>query len=99
MLIEYCSCGIPPTIFHLPWTNLAVTSDPDISQITKRIKMYKALRGDDFPVLEEYCGVLAGPIYQLTIGAGGVPGTFSTNLDNYHEKWLNIYQKSLVSGC
>ena len=22
MLIEYCSCGIPPTIFHLPWTNL-----------------------------------------------------------------------------
>ena len=97
MLIEYCSCGIPPTIFHLPWTNLAVTSDPDISQITKRIKMYKALRGDDFPVLEEYCGVLAGPIYQLTIGAGGVPGTFSTNLDNYHEKWLNIYQKYQLS--
>ncbi len=97
MLIEYCSCGIPPNIFHLPWTNLAVTSDPEISQITARIKFYKALRGDDFPVLEEYCGVLAGPVYQLTIGAGGVPGTFSTYLDNYHEKWLKIYQKYQLS--
>lgn len=97
MLIEYCSCGIPPTFFHLPWTNLMVTSDPNISQITQRIKLYKALMGDDFPVLEEYCGVLAGPVYQLVIGAGGVPGTFSTNLDNYHEKWLSIYQKYQLS--
>jgi alpha-galactosidase len=97
ILLEYCACGIPPNIFHLPWTNVAVTSDPNISQITSRIKMYKALRGDDFPVLEEYCGVLAGPIYQLAIGAGGVPGTFSTQLDNYHEKWLNIYQKYKLS--
>jgi alpha-galactosidase len=97
MLIEYCACGIPPNIFHLPWTNLAVTSDPDISQITNRIKMYKALRGDDFPVLEEYCGILAGPIYQLTIGAGGVPGTFSNYLDRYHGKWQNIYQKYQLS--
>jgi alpha-galactosidase len=98
MLIEYCSCGIPPNIFHLPWTNLMVTSDPNISQITKRIKLYKALLGDDFPVLEEYCGILAEPVYQLTIGAGGVPGTFSTYLDNYHEKWLNIYQKHQLSN-
>jgi len=97
MLIEYCSCGIPPSIFHLPWTNLAVTSDPGIHQITQRIKMYKALMGDNFPVLEEYCGVLAGPMYQLTIGAGGVPGTFSTYLDNYHNKWLSIYQKYQLS--
>jgi alpha-galactosidase len=97
MLLEYCSCGIPPNMFHLPWTNLAVTSDPNISQITNRIKLYKALRGDDFPVLEEYCGVLAGPLYQITIGAGGVPGTFSTYLDDYHEKWLNIYNKYQLS--
>ncbi len=97
MLIEYCSCGIPPNIFHLPWTNLAVTSDPDISQITNRVKMYKALRGDDFPVLEEYDGVLAGPVYQLAIGTGGVPGTFSTFLDSYHEKWQKIYQKYQLS--
>ncbi|MBK8882183.1 MAG: alpha-galactosidase [Bacteroidales bacterium] len=97
ILIEYCACGIPPTIFHLPWTNLAVTSDPDISQITSRIKMYKALRGGDFPVLEEYCGVLAGPVYQLTIGTGGVPGTFSTQLDSLNEKWLRIYQKYPLS--
>jgi alpha-galactosidase len=97
MLIEYCSCGLPPSIFHLPWINLGVTSDPGIEQTTQRIKMYKALMGDDFPVLEEYCGVLAGPMYQLTIGAGGVPGTFSTYLDNYHDKWLHIYQKYQLS--
>ncbi len=98
MLIEYCSCGIPPSVFHLPWINLAVTSDPAIQQTTQRIKMYKALMGNDFPVLEEYCGVLAGPLYQLTIGAGGVPGTFSTYLDDsYHQKWLNIYQKNELS--
>jgi alpha-galactosidase len=96
-LIEYCACGIPPTIFHLPWTNLAVTSDPNISQITSRIKMYKAIRGDDFPVLEEYCGVLAGPVYQLAIGSGGVPGTFTTQLDSYNEKWLNIYLQYQLS--
>lgn len=97
MLIEYCSCGIPPSIFHLPWINLAVTSDPAIQQTTQRIKMYKALMGSDFPVLEEYCGVLAGPSYQLTIGAGGVPGTFSTYLDAYHSKWLNIYTQYALS--
>ena len=97
MLIEYCACGIPPNIFHLPWTNLAVTSDPDISQITSRIKLYKALRGGDFPVLEEYCGVLAGPTYQLTIGTGGVPGTFSTHLDSLNAKWLGVYHKYQLS--
>jgi alpha-galactosidase len=97
MVLEYCSCGIPPNIYHLPFINLAVTSDPSIGQITNRIKMYKALMGDDFPVLEEYCGVLAGPVYQLTIGTGGVAGTFSTCLDDYHEKWLNIYQKYQLS--
>jgi alpha-galactosidase len=97
MLFEYCACGIPPNIFHLPYANIAVTSDPNISQITNRIKMYKALMGDDFPVLEEYCGVLAGPLYQLTIGTGGVPGTFSTYLDAYHEKWQKIYQKHQLS--
>jgi alpha-galactosidase len=97
MILEYCSCGIPPNIFHLPFINLAVTSDPSISQITNRIKMYKALMGDDFPVLEEYCGVLAGPVYQLTIGSGGVPGTFSTYLDDYHRKWIDIYKKYQLS--
>lgn len=97
MLIEYCSCGIPPSIFHLPWVNLAVTSDPGIAQITQRIKMYKALLGNDFPVLEEYCGVLAGPLYPLTIGTGGVPGTFSTYLDTLHDKWLSIYYKNQLS--
>ena len=59
--------------------------------------MYKALMGDDFPVLEEYCGVLAGPMYQLIIGAGGVPGTFSTYLDDYNKKWLSIYHKYQLS--
>jgi alpha-galactosidase len=97
ILLEYCSCGIPPNIFHLPYANLAVTSDPNISQITNRIKMYKALMGDNFPVLEEYCGVLAGPVYQLVIGTGGVPGTFSTFLDAYHVKWLEIYGKYKLS--
>lgn len=97
IVLEYCSCGLPPNIYHLPFVNLAVTSDPSIGQITNRIKMYKALMGDDFPVLEEYCGVLAGPLYQLTIGSGGVPGTFSTLLDDYHEKWLKIYHKYQLS--
>jgi len=97
MILEYCSCGIPPNIFHLPYINLAVTSDPSIGQITNRIKMYKALMGDDFPVLEEYCGVLAGPLYQLVIGSGGVPGTFSTYLDDYHRKWIDIYKKFQLS--
>ena len=97
MLIEYCSCGIPPSIFHLPWVNLAVTSDPGIAQITQRVKMYKALMGNDFPVLEEYCGVLAGPLYPLTIGTGGVPGSFSTSLDVSQENWLKIYKKIQLS--
>jgi len=97
ILIEYCACSIPPTYFHFPYFNLAVTSDPNITQITERIKLYKALRSPDFPVLEEYCGVLAGPTYEYTIGTGGVPGTFSTILDDYHEKWLGIYHKYQLS--
>ena len=99
ILIEYCACGIPPNIYHLPYVNLAVTSDPSIGQITNRIKMYKALIGPDRPVLEEYCGVLAGPVYPLVTGSGGVPGTFSTYLDDYHKKWLDIYSaKGLSNG-
>lgn len=97
ILLEYCPCSLPPSIFHLPYINLAVTSDPKISQITQRIKMYKALLGPDFPVLEEYCGVLAGPVYQLVSGTGGVPGTFSTYLDNYHNKWMNLYREYQLS--
>jgi alpha-galactosidase len=97
ILLEYCACGIPPNIYHLPYINLAVTSDPSIGQITRRIKMYKALMGPDFPVLEEYCGVLAGPLYQLVMGTGGVPGTFSTYLDDYHKKWLGIYREKELS--
>ncbi len=97
ILIEYCSCSRPPTIFHLPWANMAVTSDPLIYQITGRIKMYKALLGDDFPVLEEYVGVLAGPTYPLVIGTGGVPGTFNTIPDGYHDSWMPVYQKYELS--
>ncbi len=96
-LIEYCACSIPPSIYQMPWFHLPVTSDPRIDQITRRTKMYKALFEPSVPVLEEYCGVLEGPIYELIIGSGGVPGTFSTKLDEYHEKWLKIYQEHIPS--
>jgi len=96
-LIEYCACSIPPSIYQMPWFHLPVTSDPRIDQITRRTKMYKALFDPSAPVLEEYCGVLEGPVYELIIGCGGVPGTFSTKLDEYHEKWLEIYQEHLPS--
>ena len=59
--------------------------------------MYKALFNPSVPVLEEYCGVLKGPIYELVIGSGGVPGTFSTNLDEYHDKWLKFYDRYMLS--
>ena len=91
--MHYCSCSRPPTIFNLPWINVIDVSDPFQRQMTHRIKMYKALLGDDFPVLEEYEGVLAGPTYQLVIGTGAIPGTCSTILDSYHDKWMPIYQK------
>ena len=97
-LIEYCACSVPPSIYQMPWFNLSVTSDPRIDQITRRTKMYKALFESSIPVLEEYCGVLEGPIYELIIGCGGVPGTFSTKLDEYHEKWLKIYQEHIPSN-
>ena len=97
-LIEYCACSITPSIYQMPWFHLPVTSDPRIEQITRRTKMYKAIFEPSVPVLEEYCGVLEGPIYELVIGCGGVPGTFSTKLDDYHEKWLKIYQEHIPSS-
>ena len=96
-LVEYCACSLPPTIYHLPWCNIAVTSDPNIGQITRRIKMYKAILGPDFPVLEEWCGVLAGPSYELAIGAGGVPGTFSTRLDEHSKNRISVYRDHMLS--
>ncbi|MFC1557777.1 glycoside hydrolase family 36 protein [candidate division KSB1 bacterium] len=96
-LIEYCACSVPPSIYQMSWFHLPVTSDPRIDQITRRTKMYKALFEPSVPVLEEYCGVLEGPIYELIIGCGGVPGTFSTKLDEYHKKWLKIYQEHIPS--
>lgn len=96
-LIEYCPCGIPPSIYQLPWFHLPVTSDPKIDQITNRVKMYKALYTPYTPVIEECTAVLAGPIYEIIIGTGGVPGTFATVLDEYHKKWLKIYREHMLS--
>jgi alpha-galactosidase len=84
---QSCPCGTPPSLAWLPFMDQAVTADPvGAVQVRRRIKMYKALLGQESAVYGDHVELSAmtkvgndyrehGDDFASTIGAGGVVGT------------------------
>lgn len=64
-----CCCGAPQDYYSLPYMTQVVTADPtSLDQTRTRVKLYKALMGDRFPVTTDHSGIW----YATTIGTGAV---------------------------
>ncbi len=84
---QSCPCGTPPNLAWLPYLDQAVTADPVGSvQVRRRIKMYKALLGQQAAVYGDHVELTKmprvggnyieiGKDFASTVGTGGVVGT------------------------
>lgn len=64
-----CNCGSPQDYYSLRYMTQVVTADPiSVDQTRRRVKAYKALMGDYFPVTTDHNHVW----YPSTIGTGAV---------------------------
>lgn len=75
--IELCNCGTAQDFYSLPYVNHVPTADP-ISRIQTRtrVKVFKALMGDNFPVTTDHNSVWL----PTALGTGSVMITKFTNL-------------------
>lgn len=94
-----CNCGTPQDFYSLPFVTQIPTADPtSVDQTRRRVKAYKALCGDYFPVTTDHNEVW----YPSTIGTGAVMAE-KRDLSGWQEaeyaKWLRIaMENELQSG-
>ena len=85
-----CNCGTPQDYYSLKYVTQIATADPtSVDQTRRRVKAYKALMGDYFPVTTDHNDIW----YASTIGTGAVmieKRAFSGADQKEYEKWLNI---------
>ena len=88
-----CNCGAPQDYYSLPYVTQIPTADPtSVDQTRRRVKAYKALCGDYFPVTTDHNEIW----YPSTIGTGGVlieKRNMSGSMQAEYERWLKIAQK------
>ena len=85
-----CNCGAPQDYYSLKYMTQVITSDPtSLDQTRTRVKMFKALMGDDYPVTTDH----NQSWYSTAVGTGAVlieKSSFNgADLENY-AKWLAI---------
>ena len=85
-----CNCGTPQDYYSLPYMTQVATADPtSLDQTRRRVKAYKALMGDYFPITTDHNSVW----YPSTVGTGAVlieKRAFSGADQAEYEKWLGI---------
>lgn len=86
----HCNCGAPQDYYSLRYMTQVVTSDPtSLDQTRTRVKMFKALMGDEFPVTTDH----NQSWYSTAVGTGSVLIEKNAFVDaekaNY-ERWLGI---------
>lgn len=87
-----CNCGTPQDYYSLPYVNQIPTADPtSVDQTRRRVKAYKALAGDDFPITTDHNEIW----YPSTVGTGAVliekrDFTDGSAQETEYYKWLNI---------
>ncbi len=92
-VLEVCECGLPHDPFKMQFYNQQVSADPICSdQVRARIKMYRALLGDDAALYGDHVELSTGPQvedrrarevgkdFASTLALGGVIGSKFTAL-------------------
>ena len=85
-----CNCGTPQDYYSLPYMTQIATADPtSVDQTRRRVKAYKALMGDYFPVTADHNNIW----YPSAVGTGSVlieKRDLSGTAKEEYEKWLGI---------
>lgn len=85
-----CNCGAPQDYYSLKYMTQVVTSDPtSLDQTRTRVKMFKALMGDDFPVTTDH----NTNWYSTAVGTGSVlidKSSYNGADMEYYARWLKI---------
>ena len=87
-----CNCGTPQDYYSLPYVTQIPTADPtSVDQTRRRVKAYKALAGDDFPVTTDHNEIW----YPSSVGTGAVliekrDFVKGSAQEQEYYKWLNI---------
>lgn len=85
-----CNCGTPQDYYSLPYMTQVATADPTSKdQTRRRVKAYKALLGDYYPVTTDHNEIW----YATTVGTGSVLIEKRAMLGadwNEYVRWLNI---------
>ena len=85
-----CNCGTPQDYYSLRYMTQVVTADPtSLDQTRRRVKAYKALMGDNFPVTTDHNDIW----YPSTIGTGAVmieKRALTGYKEAEYERWLEI---------
>ncbi|MDE7220944.1 MAG: alpha-galactosidase, partial [Oscillospiraceae bacterium] len=85
-----CNCGTPQDFYSLPYVTQVATADPtSLDQTRRRVKAYKAIMGDDFPITTDHNEIW----YPSAVGTGSVlieKRAFSGADQVEYEKWLSI---------
>lgn len=85
-----CNCGVPQDYYGLRYLTQVPTADPtSLDQTRRRVKAYKALMGDYFPVTTDHNDIW----YATTVGTGSVmieKRAFTGAAEAEYERWLGI---------
>lgn len=87
-----CNCGTPQDYYSLPYVTQIPTADPtSVDQTRRRVKAYKALTSDTFPVTTDHNELW----YPSSVGTGAVMIEKRAFADGSaqakeYEKWLGI---------
>lgn len=85
-----CNCGVPQDYYGLQYLTQVATADPtSLDQTRRRVKAYKALIGDYFPVTTDHNSIW----YPSAVGTGSVlieKRNFTGTDQEEYERWLSI---------
>lgn len=85
-----CNCGAPQDFYGLQYMTQVVTADPvSLDQTRTRVKAYKALMGDYYPITTDHCQIW----YSTTVGTGSViieKTAFTGAEAEEYVRWLKI---------
>lgn len=87
-----CNCGTPQDYYSFPYVTQIPTADPtSVDQTRRRVKAYKALAGDDFPITTDHNEIW----YPSSVGTGAIliekrDFADGSAQETEYYKWLNI---------
>jgi len=108
--VEMCICSLPHDPFKMPYYNVANASDPtSLSQMRRRIKVEKALRGPTFCVgdcyqipIQEWEEWSVPESFESAVGTGAQVTTLYSKLtEKQREKWrrwFTLYKRLALSS-